>query len=201
MAVYYENSKIKDAGRFGVYKGSQPISKIYKGSQLVYTVYDEGYSFLETSTAGTYTINLITEAKLNIILVGAGGGYATSHGGYWTQNANGGSGGLITGTITLPAGSYKVTVGSGGSGSAVEGGTAYGRKGGDTSFAGQTAGGGGGGTADYLNGSWAGAGGTCIVTETTLIGSNGSAGSTTPRYENYGGGNSGQGYVKIVATL
>lgn len=34
--IYKGNAKIKDTGSFGVYKGSQAIRKIYKGSELVY---------------------------------------------------------------------------------------------------------------------------------------------------------------------
>lgn len=207
MTAYIGGSKIKDTGAYGVYYGSTPIKAIYNGSQLVYQYLPAGTVFFESATPGTYTFTAPRSCTVSIIMVGGGGGAAYAHGGYWESEANGGSAGMITGTMNITKGtSYSIVVGAGGSGAWIEGNDrVYASAGGATTFAGQTAGGGGGANAQNLGGANAGAAGVATKTISTLNASNGVAGSTASRYGSYGGGGvsrtgAGQGgYIRIVA--
>jgi hypothetical protein len=108
-----------------------------------------GFAYHVFLTSGSFTVSLA--GTINYLIVGGGGGGGDRHGG------GGGAGGVVSGTATVSAISYTVTVGNGGSfGAAAEGrpgvGSPFGAgtKGGDSSIAGiATAfGGGGGGTFD-----------------------------------------------------
>jgi len=114
-----------------------------------------------TITAGSFKYHLFTSSSsfivsagtttVNYLVVGGGGGGGDRHGG------GGGGGGVLTGSWTVSAGTYTVTVGLGGTGGYYETAnsspTGSGIKGGDSSLSGTgisvTAyGGGGGGTYD-----------------------------------------------------
>ena len=68
---------------------------------------------LDTATAGTYEITVSEESIAKVICVGAGGA-AAMRGVYDDKGYgwSGGSGGAFEGTFQLPAGTYKVVVGS-----------------------------------------------------------------------------------------
>ena len=108
----------KGSQRMGaVYYGSKKISKIYKGSQLLYAAdpYKPGVVILEKSVAGTYSFTLNTKRKVQVIMVGAGGGGAWArYAATYKRTENGGSGAMLQGTMTLNAGIYTVVVGQGG---------------------------------------------------------------------------------------
>lgn len=184
----------------------QAINAIYNGSQKVYQFIPSNTVFFETATPGTYTFTAPRSCTVSIIMVGAGGGAAYAHGGYWESTANGGSAGMITGTMNITKGtSYSIVVGAGGGGVAYEGNDrVYAGAGGATTFAGQTAGGGGGANAQNTGGANAGTAGVATITISTLNASNGVAGSTASRYGSYGGGGvsrngAGQGgYIRIA---
>lgn len=173
MTLHIGNDNIVD-----IRYGSQKIAKVYKGSDLVWG-YTPGKVLLEESTNGTYTLYVKCRCKLDVKIVGAGGG-AASWGGYysngytWNASGGGGSGGYIHGIIEVQAGTYTITVGKGGSGKrnagigaqAITAGT-----GGQSSAFGQIAGGGKGGSAG--NDGTGGAGGGV---STTLTGENGNSG-------------------------
>lgn len=76
---------------------------------------DDGFiTLIETSTAGTYTIENANDTIAEVVVVGGGGGgVGCAHGGTWFY-ADGGGGAAFVGTINLPAGTYTVTVGAGG---------------------------------------------------------------------------------------
>jgi hypothetical protein len=136
-----------------------------------------GGSFIHTFTSTgttTFTVNNpITSAQ---VLVVAGGGA----GGAWSAGGGGGAGGLIyVGTISLAAGSYTVTVGSGG--------TAPSGSGQNSVFSTYTAIGGGGGATNGV-GITGGSGGGSQSTNPAAIGGSGTAGQ----------GNSG-GVASIVS--
>ena len=185
-----------------VYIGGTKISKIYKGNTLLYSSgLPSGTVIFESSTPGTYTINITSSQTYYIELVGGGAG------GNWMGDSGifgGGAGGYISGTIYLSAGNYTLVIGNKGTnGYPFNPGTA----GGDTTFYNQIAGGGKSRTT-Y-------AGGTCTITENTLTGVNGNNGGQRIRansvYDNtisgYGAGGYGStdssnpaiaGYAKIV---
>ena len=199
MALY------KGSQRMGaVYYGSKKISKIYKGSQLLYAAdpYKPGVVILEKGVAGTYSFTLNTKRKVQVIMVGAGGGGAyTTYAGAFTRQENGGSGAMLQGTTTLNAGTYSVVVGAGGAGQRIDHGygnvaaNANGVAGGATTALGKTAGGGGGA---YAQSGWgatngtAGAGGSAAAS-TGFTATQGGAGDTTGVYNGYGAGGAGSG--------
>lgn len=76
---------------------------------------DDGFiTLIETSNAGTYTIENENDTIAEVVVVGAGGGgVGCAHGSKWYY-ADGGGGAAFVGTINLPAGTYTVTVGAGG---------------------------------------------------------------------------------------
>lgn len=176
--------------------------------------YPSGTLLFESSTPGTYTLNVLYPCAVHIDMVGGGSGgasYYSSIVGKIERASGGGSGAYITGNIDIPAGGYSVVVGSGGAG-ATNGGTAGG--GGATTFFNQTAG--GGTSHNYSTG---GSGGSYAINVSGLTGRNGNkgggpvegtAGGGASLYGGYGAGGSaysnnasqwansgGNGYVKI----
>jgi hypothetical protein len=182
-----------------------PVNAIYNGSQLVYQYKQPGEVLFEQSTAGTYTFTSPYNCTVDVVLVGGGGGGSNSWGG---NGRTGGSAGMVTGSIAITRGTtYTIVVGGGGAygyGSNVEQ-PGRGATGGTTSAFGNDAYGGAGG---YTHTGWGavnaynGAGGSFSVVS-GFTGSNGVAGSTANRYDNYGGGGAGSangsgGYVMIT---
>ena len=98
----------KGSQRMGaVYYGSKKISKIYKGSQLLYAAdpYKPRVVILEKGVAGTYSFTLNTKRKVQVIMVGAGGGGAWArYAATYKRTENGGSGVMLQGTMMLNAG-------------------------------------------------------------------------------------------------
>lgn len=141
--------------------------------------YPEGIVVFESGNAGSYSITIEKNATIHLDMCGGGGnGYNPS----WFSLRTGGSGAYIYGDTDIEKGTYTVIVGA---------------NGGNSSFLDNIAGGGG------HAGSSNGAGGIATVVSSGLTGSNGSAGSTTSRIANRGGGHQGNGagqvgYVKIV---
>jgi hypothetical protein len=161
----------------------------------------------EVATVGSYRYHLFTstsafvvesgKSDCEIAVIGAGGG-----GGRWGAGGGGGAKEPASGYTTqnLSAGSYTVTVASGGIGALtinVKGGTPS-----DTSFAGTSTitakGGGGGGTAGSETGANGGSGGggsgaaAAATPGGTASGSNTNAGGTaSPSAPNYGSGGGG----------
>lgn len=169
---------IGDDNIVDIRKGDTKIAKVYHGSDLVWG-YIPGQVLFESSTPGTYQLYVKCRCKLDIKIVGAGGG-ATSWGAYysngytWNASGGGGSGAYIHGTKEVFAGTYTIVVGKGGNGYDRRGlisGWNYAEDGTDSSAFGQVAGGGKGGSA--LNGGFGGDGG---VASTTLTGVNGEKG-------------------------
>lgn len=162
---------------------------------------------IERSAAGTQTIEIPITGSYEIIMVGGGGGsgYATN----WSEYgyiARGGQAAMISGTATLTAGTYTVTIGA--AGTAGPGGYGgHGGNGGDTIFNGNIAGGGKGAiVAGYIGEKHDGYGGTATVVTAGLTGSNGAQGGTSPKYGSYGAGGTvgaywtsagGPGYIRI----
>ena len=104
------------------------------------------------TNAGSFVVNSRTIGLFNVIsdpgveyLVVAGGGSGGSNGG-----GGGGAGGLLSGTVTLGAGTYAVVVGAGGA--AYSGTAASGNSGSSSTFSTFTAIGGGGGGSGYSPG-------------------------------------------------
>ena len=190
MVLYINGKKIKDVGTHGLYFNGKAIKQAYYNGKKVYQFIPSNTVFFESATPGTYTFTATKSCTVSVIMVGGGGGAAYAHGGYWESTANGGSAGMITGTMNITKGtSYTIVVGAGGAGTWIEGNDrVYASAGGATTFAGQTAGGGGGANAQNLGGANAGAAGISTTTISTLTASNGVAGSTASRYGSYGGG-------------
>lgn len=78
-------------------------------------------NIFESSTPGTYTVEITEAGKYEITVVGAGGGGATGSDSnkyaYKSRASSGGSGAAVVGVWDLEVGSYTVTIGAGGAGS------------------------------------------------------------------------------------
>ena len=160
------------------------------------------------TTVGTTTFTSTTSETIEYLVVGGGGAGGVGIGG------GGGAGGVLSGTTTLPAGSYTITVGAGGAGG---GGNSPGNDGGSSSistlFVATGGGGGGGGTAP--NGRVGGSGGGGNGGTSTTAGSGGTGingqgfagASNTNGYTGGGGGGAGgpgsggNGGIGITNTL
>lgn len=173
-------------------------------------------TILNTSTPGTYTLDL-EDGDYDVVVVGAGGGGSgcSKH----SDGASGASGSAFVGTITLTAGTYNVVVGAGGVGTArldwSRGGTGGSSSIGDLIIA-------GGGTGGALDAS-GGTGGSLtlnIVPKSYTVKSNGRNGAggygwgqtstVASPYGSYGyggyggqcdwqgGGTGGNGYISLI---
>lgn len=80
MTLYKGSQKIRDTESYGVYKGSQPIVAIYKGSQKVY-LFKRSLTWQAGTTLATYTVpSYVT--KIQIDCVGSRGNSGSETGGY-----------------------------------------------------------------------------------------------------------------------
>lgn len=211
MPIYNGSAKQKE-----LYFGSIKIKEAYYGSTKVFTVgYPHQTLLFESSTPGTYTLDVLYTTNVELWLVGAGGkgaSYTPTGGGAVSSKykrtqwafAGGGSGGYIHGTRVIEPGTYTIIVGS--------------ANGGPTSCFGEVANGGGNGAVAPASAT-AGAGGTCTISVNTLTATTGANGSTatgrsatsssggSSRYNGYGqgggstssgGSNGTNGYLKIL---
>lgn len=172
--------------------------------------YPRGTVLFESSTPGTYNINVLYPCTVHVDVVGGGGGGWTYGGSFgYTSCSGGGSGAYVHGTLNINAGVYSIVVGSGGNGS-TSGPNAS--NGGQSSCFGQAANGGEGG-----KNTGGGSGGGYSINVSTLTGVNGNGGGTAysknpstsggaSKYGGYGAGGGankstaykgGNGYVKI----
>ncbi|MBT8560971.1 filamentous hemagglutinin N-terminal domain-containing protein [Polynucleobacter paneuropaeus] len=150
-------------------------------NQYIYngTTYSIGAGPLSSSISGSngsYTYTLASSSALSYLIVGGGGG-----GGYY-GGGGGGGGGVLAGSSTFSAGSYTITVGSGGSGSNIR--SISGSNGNNSSISGPSSsltfnqialGGGGGGS------------------NARTPGSSGTGGGAGLSYASYAAGTVGQG--------
>ena len=196
------------------------VSRIYRGATLIYG-YGVNDVLFESSTPGTYGLNIKQSGNYEITIVGAGGGGGGSAGSHAWMGANGGSGAVFKGVFNLSKSMLTITVGEGGTGGNSSGANAPGGQNGtDSSInfgSGKLitagAGRGGHGTGDYGS-SNTGAGGTLTITgitavstsinqngvtssDVSILGNNTGAGGVSTSGK---AGTKGQnGYVKIVA--
>ena len=137
----------------------------------------------EFLSSGQLIVNYPYSFNYEILAGGGGGGGAGEGGG-------GGAGGYRTGTMTVPAGNYSVTVGSGG---------AVNAKGGDSTFSSITSTGGGQGQSGRTNSSTAPSGGCggggAGTNGPTNPGGSGNSPSVSPSQGNPGG--AGNGSVNV----
>ena len=91
MTLYKGNTKIRDTGSYGVYKGSQPITAIFKGSELVY-IFQKQTRFDVSSSIQSYTVpNHVHKLKFDCV----------ASRGYTSTKANGGKGGRVQGILNV----------------------------------------------------------------------------------------------------
>lgn len=109
--IYKGNDKIQDTGSFGVYKGSQAIRKIYKGSELVYlySPFEPNEVLISESSGITKTISL-PQGKYYVEVVGAGGIDAYGQEGYWARRRGGASGARFSATIDVTGDNHTISM-------------------------------------------------------------------------------------------
>lgn len=102
MTVYKGSSKIRDRGTFGVYKGSIPIKRIYKGSQLVYQFesYDPSSTLVNVTNGQSVTVTL-KKGVYQLYAAGGGGGASQWGSGGYIWSRGGCSGGAVEGLFYL----------------------------------------------------------------------------------------------------
>lgn len=111
MTLYKGSQQIKDTGSFGVYKGSQAIRKIYKGSELVYL-----YSPFNPNTVLIYYSSSTTQSRslpqgqYYVEVVGAGGVDAYGQEGYWARRRGGASGARFSATIDVTGDNHTISM-------------------------------------------------------------------------------------------
>jgi hypothetical protein len=168
-----------------------------------------GTNYLVNTFTGSGTLNVLSTSTISYLIVAGGGGGGGQGGG--------GGGGLLTGSVSVPAGSYAVTVGSGGLGQSS---SAKGVNGGNSVIAFPSTltapGGGGGGTYAGVTSTWVpganggcgGGGGMSYYDTGSLAGGTGNPGYNGGNgqefnYANWkgaGGGGGGMGGVGESAT-
>lgn len=90
------------------------IPRVYEGSNLIWG-YDLNQVLFESSTAGTYTVDIEFAGDYQVIVVGGGSGAAYNASSKFSDGSiSGGSGAGFEGIISLTAGTYTITVGAGG---------------------------------------------------------------------------------------
>lgn len=114
MTLYKGSNKIRDRGPFGVYKGSTPIKRIYKGSQLVYQYesYDPDAVVVELNNGQSSTITL-KKGVYKLWISGGGGTGGTHYIDHYAFTTSGGSGSTWEGTIKLASDVALVAYGAG----------------------------------------------------------------------------------------
>ena len=140
---------------------------------------------------GSTTDTILT---INYLIVAGGGSGGSSSG---AGGGGGGAGGLLTGTTSLPNGSFTVTIGAGGT-SVTAGSNNHGNNGLNSSISGTgittitaTGGGGGGNAGGLTGGSGGGAGGFSTTGGSGTVGQGNAGGSTTGFPAGAGGGGAG----------
>ena len=163
-----------------------------------YTIsYDGNYVVYTFTGSGTFAPTIALDNVEYLVVGGGGSGGGLSGAGTIGGAGGGGAGGMLTGTLSLSAQLYAVTVGAGGTGSTT------GANGGNSVFASVTAVGGGYG-AYYLGGNNGNAGGSgggarisgTVGSGTAGQGNNGGSGSTSGG----AGGGGGKGGVGVNAS-
>ena len=100
-----------------IYKGNTKIGKVYKGNTLIWSSdpYDIDEIVFESSTAGTYPVNIAGDGLYEVYCIAGGGGGRYYHILSSTKiGYGGGSGSGFIGIINLNKGNYPVIVGNGG---------------------------------------------------------------------------------------
>lgn len=96
------------------------VRRVYKGSQLIWG-YDPSEVIFQSSTPGTYIVDIATSGYYNVAVVGGGSGGAYVYSSKFSDGrASGGSGAGFVGIVYLTAGVHTIKVGAGGSGKAYE---------------------------------------------------------------------------------
>ena len=164
------------------------------GTKTALTVGGEAYTVHAYTAAGasTFVVPVGGPSTVDYLVVAGGGGGGSDMGG------GGGAGGVLSGTATVTAGSYPVTVGAGGAGAVgYANSPPAGASGGNSVFGTTTAiGGGGGGSGHYYPSPYAGTQGQTGGSgggDSPLWGRNRATGSSGTTGQGYGGGISGFG--------
>ena len=212
--VYGE--KINSLTPYQVQTNNVPIEIVrgYKGTQLIWG-YDPSEAIFQSTTPGTYTVDIEISAYFNVTAVGGGSGGAYVYSSKFSDGrASGGSGAAFVGVVYLEAGTYTVKVGAGGAGKAYESNgqsSATSTAGGASTIGSLITAGGGGAAKAGIHGAaqTAGAGGTLTYDSSKVqsysVATNGKAGTTkydsniagaASAYSGYGkGGNAGNSYT------
>lgn len=175
------------------------VSEITPGIVATGGTLTEGTAFNYHTFTSTSSFVVSSPGMVEYLIVAGGGG-----GGGGDVGSGGGAGGFRTGTGYVAAGTYTVTIGAGGVGSATAGGTNRGANGTDSSALSITStGGGGGGSWGSTGGASGGSGGggyNAIGAGTAGQGYAGGAGQASPGYPQGGGGGAGGPGVSPAST-
>ena len=108
--LYIGNRKIKE-----VRYGNEIVPLIYKGSQLIYSIYNENQVLFESSTAGTYELDILIDGIYEVYVIGGGTGSGSRNFGMSPARIctlTGSSGAGFIGEIQISKGKYNIIVGN-----------------------------------------------------------------------------------------
>ncbi len=112
--IKWGNSSIKN-----IYWGSTPVKEVWYGSNKIWSncPYTPNQVLFESSTPGTYSLNILTDGVYEVYCIAGGSGGAAYHVyGYKWYSASGASGSGYIGNLKITQHTYQIVVGRGSSG-------------------------------------------------------------------------------------
>lgn len=110
--IKWGNSSIKN-----IYWGSTPVKEVWYGSNKIWSncPYTPDQVLFESSTPGTYSLNILTDGVYEVYCIAGGSGGATMRMVKWFT-ASGASGSGYIGNLKITRNTYQIVVGDGSSG-------------------------------------------------------------------------------------
>ena len=111
--INWGNSNVKD-----IYWGSTPVKEVWYGSNKIWSncPYTPDQVLFESSTPGTYSLNVLTDGVYEVYCIAGGSGGATWHVMTNWRTATGASGSGYIGNLKITRHTYQIVIGGGSSG-------------------------------------------------------------------------------------
>ena len=111
--IKWGNSSVKN-----IYWGNTPVKEVWYGSNKIWSncPYTPDQVLFESSTPGTYSLNILTDGVYEVYCIAGGSGGTTIHLLQRWPTASGASGSGYIGNLKITQNIYQIVVGSGSSG-------------------------------------------------------------------------------------